>query len=188
MKSLDALTVAVAVPGALLTYLALGPAAGVFFIWAVFLTTGLGFALGGDNAAFKDVTITGLYGVVLGWAAVLIIINVPLADVITLEGWAAIVVLVTAALLVQTSRIPLLATIPGVVAGYAMVFAYVLQTPTTLANEVLLAASLENPLVVIAISVVVGAAYGVVAVLLAGRLTAGRQRSRRPHTPGRARG
>lgn len=75
MKFVNALAVPLGVIGALLTYLELSY--GMFFIWAVFLATCMGVALGGSKEAFKNLVICGSLGVVLASVASLIILNVP---------------------------------------------------------------------------------------------------------------
>lgn len=168
MKTLNALSLCLGVIGALLVYLSLGPASGVFFIWAVFLSAATFFALGADMTAFKNLIICGVTGVVIAWATALIIINVPMAEVLTLPVWAAIVVGSTTALMGLIAHVKLWPAIPATVVGYASTFGYLLQTPDKMSNAVLLGASLSNPLLVITFSMLIGAGFA----LLSGKLTA----------------
>jgi hypothetical protein len=64
-----------------------------------------------------------------------------------------------------------LATIPASVLGYSSTFAYLLQTPDKLTQEVLLGVSLSNPLLVISISIVVGTYFGQLSGQLAAKWT-----------------
>ena len=167
-----ALGIALGVIGGVLAYLSLGPLAGVFFIWAVFIFTAMGVALGGTTEAFKNLIVYGIAGIVLAWAASLVVLNVPLADVLSLPIWAGIVVGITTAFLAWIALLNIFPAIPATVAGYALTFAYLLQTPGRLADPVLLTATLANPLIVMSISCVVGAGFGLVALPLAKRLSA----------------
>ncbi len=109
--------------GALLTCLALSY--GMFFIWAVFLATCMGVALGGSKEAFKNLVICGSLGVVLASVASLIILNVP----VPLPGamWPAIVVGATTACMALAANLPLFSSIPATVVGYAPTFADLLS-------------------------------------------------------------
>ena len=65
----------------------------------------------------------------------------------------------------------LYATIPASVLGYSSTFAYLLQTPERLTPDVLLGVSLDNPLLVISISIVVGTYFGQWSAQLSEKLT-----------------
>jgi len=161
MKSLTALSLSIAVLGGVATFLALGPASGLFLIWAVFIAWGGFFALGGTPEALKNVIVCGAFGVFLAWLAAVIIINVPMAETLGLPLWASIVVAGTVLVLCLAANIPLFSAIPASVFGYAPTFAYLLQTPDKLTNTVLLGVDLTNPLILISFSVAVGAGFGI---------------------------
>lgn len=160
MKTLTALSLSIAVLGGIATFLALGPASGVFLIWAVFIAWGGFFALGGTSEALKNVILCGIFGVFLAWLAAVIIINVPMAATLGLPLWASIVVAGTVFILCLAANLPMFSAIPASVFGYAPTFAYLLQTPDKLTNGVLLGADLTNPLILISISIAVGAGFG----------------------------
>ena len=61
MKCLNALAVSISVPGALATYLALGPLGGVYLIWAAFVAWGAFYALGADIAALQKLVVCGIF-------------------------------------------------------------------------------------------------------------------------------
>lgn len=123
MKFVNALAAPLGVVGALLTCLALSY--GMFFIWAVFLATCMGVALGGSKEAFKNRMIGGSLGVVLASVASLIILNVP----VPLPGamWPAIVVGATTACMALAANLPLHSAIPATVIAYASTFADLLS-------------------------------------------------------------
>lgn len=172
MKSLTALSLSIGVLGGVATFLALGPLSSWFFIWGAFIAWAAFFALGGDDEASKNVMICGIFGVFLAWLAAVIIVSLPaVAGQIGLPAWAAIVVAITVFILCIAANIEALSSIPASVLGYASTFAYLLQTPNKLNNEVLLGGSLDNPLIVVSISIVVGAIFGLLSGKLSVKLT-----------------
>lgn len=160
LKTLNALAISISVLGALATFLALGPLSGVFLIWAAFVAWGAFFALGGNGDALQKVVICGIFGAFVAWLVAVVILSVPLAAQLGLPLWAAIAVGVGIIVVVLGANIPALATIPATVFGFAASFAYLLQTPEVLSLEVLLSPSLKNSLVVVSISLIVGAVFG----------------------------
>ncbi len=84
---------------------------------------------------------------------------------------AAITVAVAVTVMCLAANIPQLATIPASVLGYSSTFAYLLQTPDKLTQDVLLSVSLSNPLLVISISIVVGTYFGQFSAQLAAKWT-----------------
>jgi hypothetical protein len=146
--------------GALATFLALGPLSGVYLIWAAFVAWGAFYALGADIAALQKVIICGIFGALVAWAVAVIILTVPLAGPLGLPLWAALVVGAGVVVVVLAANFPYLATIPATVFGFASSFAYLLQTPDMLKLDVLLSASLKNSLIVISLSLIAGAVFG----------------------------
>jgi hypothetical protein len=84
---------------------------------------------------------------------------------------AAITVTVAVIVMCLAASCPRLAAIPASVLGYSSTFAYVLQTPDKLNQDVLLGVSLSNPLLVISISIVVGTYFGQFSGQLAAKWT-----------------
>jgi hypothetical protein len=160
LKSLNALAISISVLGALATFLALGPFSGVFLIWAAFVAWGAFYALGADIAALQKLIVCGVFGAAVAWLVAVTILAIPLAGPLGLPLWAALVVGAGVVVVVLAANMPTLATIPATVFGFASTFAYLLQTPDVLTLDVLLSASLKNSLIVISISVVVGAVFG----------------------------
>lgn len=176
MSFVNALGLVLAVIGGILTFLALGPFLGhAYFIWAVFIATATGVAIGGTTEAFKNLVICGIAGCLLAWIATLIIINVPVAASIGLPAWAGIVVGLTTGCLAWIANVPLFPAIPATVVGYAMTFAYLLSGDFTpgghVSNKVLLGATLENPIICIPVSLIVAAGFGIVSLKLATMLS-----------------
>ena len=174
MPQLAALSVSIAVLGAIWAYLALGPLSGFVLVWAGFVAWGCFFHSGGDNDALAKTIVGNIYGVVLAWIALLVIVNVPVEGLGTV--WPAIVVGVTVFALVIVASIEKLSVVPANVYGYASMVAYSLHQATDteagtgpLAN--LASASFQNPLVLLIVSMVIGALFGLASGKLAGALT-----------------
>ena len=174
MPQLVALSVSIAVLGAIWAFLALGPLAGFVLVWAGFVGWGCFFHSGGDDKALVKTIAGNVYGVVIAWIALLIIVNVSVEGLGTL--WPAIVVGVTVFFLVIVASLDKLSVVPANVYGYAATVAYSLHQATDaeagtgpLAN--LASVSFQNPLVLLIVSMVVGALFGFVSGKLAGALT-----------------
>ena len=174
MPQLAALSVSIAVLGAIWAFLALGPLSSFVLVWAGFVAWGCFFHSGGDNDALAKTIVGNIYGVVLAWIALLIIVNVPVEGLGTV--WPAIVVGVTVFALVIVASIEKLSVVPANVYGYASTVAYSLHQVTDteagtgpLAN--LASVSFQNPLVLLIVSMVIGALFGLGSGKLAGALT-----------------
>ncbi len=172
MSSLVALSVSIGGLGAVAAYLALGPLSGIILIWAVFVGWATFFATGGDNEALKKTIICNVFGVICAWIAALIILGIPLGDTLGLPVWGGLVVGVTVLAMCLAAHIQALSTIPASVLGYAATFAYILQTPDALSRGALTGVNFGNPLVIIAVSLAVGAGFGLASGKLGDALTA----------------
>jgi hypothetical protein len=157
MSQLVALSVSIGVLGGVATWLYL--TAGLL-IWAGFIAWACYFHSGADGAALKNTIVCNAFGSFCAWVAALIILSFPVADTLGLPVWAAIVVGLTVLLLCLASQIKVFALIPASVYGYAATFAYLLQTPETMAKEKLMSAGLTNALIIVIISMALGAIFG----------------------------
>ncbi len=166
MSLVNALALVLGAIGGILTYISL--TTGLFMIWATFIFTATGVALGGTAEAFKNLVICALMGMVLAVIAALLILNVNLG----LPGalWPAIVVGATTACLALVAHIPLFPAIPATVIGYASTFAYVLSA-NLLTPEGIMGGGTKNPVFLITTSLIVAYAFGRVSLALAGKLT-----------------
>jgi Protein of unknown function (DUF1097) len=154
------------------TFLAVGPLAGIFLIWAATVPWAVFFLLGADQSAVcKNITCS-LFGVFMAWVTALMLTEISPDTLLGFPAMAAFTVAVSVVVLCLAANLPQLATIPCSVVGYSLVFAYLLQTPNMLTKEVLLGASITNPLLVISISIVVGTYLGVGSVRLSEKLQA----------------
>jgi len=160
MSSHVALSVSIAVLGGIAAAICLGPMSGIIFIWAVFIAWACFFAVGGDVMALLNTIVCSLLGAIIAWIALIIILGIPLAGLITLPIWAGIVVGVTVFIMCMLAKIGIFSTLPASVLGYACVAAYALQTPNALSINALTSSSTNNALIVMAISLIIGAALG----------------------------
>ena len=143
---------------------------GPILIWAAFVAWGCFYHSGGDEAALKNTIIGNLFGVVCAWAAAMIILSIPLAATLTLPVWAGIVVAGTVFVVVMAAHLPAFSIIPASVYGYASAFAFLLQTPDALSVETLTSVAMTNALIVIPVSMTIGAVFGLASAKVGGAL------------------
>ena len=89
----------------------------------------------------------------------------------TPQVWAGLVVLITVVVYILSSQVPALASVPGTTYGYACTFAFLLQTPGKLDKAVLTSISLDNVVLVVPLSMAIGAVFGLASAKLAAFLT-----------------
>ena len=171
MNPLTATSFSIAIFGAIATWMALSPLSGFVLIWAIFIAWAAFAALGADNSAFKSTVVCGLFGVVIGWIGAYSFVVLPFADTLGVPLWAAIVVAVTAFAVVFASNFALFGAVPASVLSYAATFAYLLQTEGKMSVATLTSTSFENPLLIISLSVILGAVFGKLSTVAAGAVS-----------------
>ena len=171
MDKLTALSVSIGVLSGVATFLAVGPLSGVFFIWAATIAWAAYFFLGANKQALINTIVCGVFGVFMAWITALMLTEVSADGFPGFSVSAAVIVAVVVMFMCLAANIPQLATIPASVLGYSSTFAYLLQTPDKLSQDVLLSISLNNPLLVISISIVVGTYFGQFSGQLAAKWT-----------------
>ena len=173
MTSHIALSISIGVLGGIAAALCLGPLTGIVLIWAVFIAWACFFAIGGDGTALQNTIVCSILGAVLAWVALLIILGIPLADTLTTPIWAGIVIGVTVLVMCLLAKIEFFSSIPASVLGYASVASLALQTPSAFSIDALTSFSFNNALIVIVISLVVGAVLGLISSKVGDVLTSG---------------
>jgi hypothetical protein len=163
MTELLALSVSVAVLGGIWAFIALGPLASLALVWVGFIGAGCFFAAGGDTKALTKTIVGMIYGAIVARIALLIIAKVPVPSLGTV--WPAIVVGVTVFFLVIVASADLLSCVPANVYGYAALVGYTLSAGKL--NE-LTAVDNSNPLLLIAVSAILGGVLGYLMGQLAG--------------------
>src|SRR6516162_5057920 len=169
MSQVLGLSLSIAILGAIWAFLALGPLSGFVLVWAGFIAWGCFFHTGGDNKALTKTIVGTAYGAVLAWIALMIIVHVSI-NTGSLPIWPAIVVGVTVFFLVIVASIEPLSAVPANVYGYAALVGYSLHQPSapgaaagqpgTGPLQNLTSASFANPLILLIVSMVIGAVLG----------------------------
>jgi hypothetical protein len=167
MSSNTALAISVGVLGAIATWLFLGPLGGVLAIWAAFIAWGCFFHCGGKESGLQSAIVNNAAGAIIAGITLIVATRTGLADQLGLPVWAAICVGIGVAVMVLLANIPVFSMIPAQVYGFASVVAYTLMKD---AAGSLTAASMENPMVVIILSMIIGAVFGYVSEKVAGML------------------
>ena len=164
MSKLTALALSIAILGGVWAFLALGPLAGSVLVWAGFIAWGSYFHTGGDNAALQKTIAGMIYGAVLAGVALALVGANPLG----LAGAAgpAVYIAVTVFFLVIVAGQNLLSVVPANVYGYAATAGYALSAN----NLNVTATDLTNPVLLVSLSVVLGAIFGMLSGKLAGIL------------------
>lgn len=171
MNNLTALSLSIGVLAGLATFLAVGPLSGVFLIWAATISWAAYFALGGDDAAAKNIVICGIFGVFMATYAAVEITSIAPDSTLGFPIMAALIVTITVIVTCLGANIPMLACIPASVLGYSSTFAYILQTPDKLSKEVLMGVTWDNPMLLISFSIIVGVAFAIASAKLSAKLT-----------------
>jgi hypothetical protein len=167
MSANTALAISVGVLGAIATWLFLGPLGGILAIWAAFIAWGCFFHCGGKESGLQSAILGNIAGAIIAGITLWVATQTGIGDQIGLPIWAGICVGIGVAAMVLLANIPAFAAIPAQVYGFASVVAL-----TLLGNGAgnLTAASMENPVVVIICSMIVGALFGWVSEKIAGML------------------
>jgi Protein of unknown function (DUF1097) len=133
-------------------------------LWAAAIAWGCFFHTGGNTNAVR-ITVAGTcLGIVSGWTAGLLLLVNPIG--VTEPVWAGLVVFGVVFVMVfvgfqmgEYLKLSIL-VVPASFYGIAATFAYMTQVPKILSHEALLSVSIQNPLIVMPISMVIGAFLG----------------------------
>ena len=164
MDMITALAVSISVLGAVATYLFLGFLPGLH-LWAAFIAWASFYGCGGKTTGLTNSVVANIFGAVMAWIALILVTKV-LGSLGAFN--APLAVGVTVFILVMAAKVPALAAIPSMVYGYASTAALFLLGKATPEN--LTEASLANPLVAIALSMIIGNIFGYVSEMVAGQI------------------
>ncbi|HDY84931.1 hypothetical protein LCGC14_0575460 [marine sediment metagenome] len=158
-----ALALSIGVLGGIATWLSLSPLAGMVTIWAIFIAWGAYFHNGANTAALKNTIVCGIFGSVLAGIAFALITKVGLGQGTPLAVNAAVWVGLAVFVLVMGATIPAFSVIPTAVYGFAATAAYAIHAGPELSTAGnTLAMDFSNPVIVISLSFIVGALFGMV--------------------------
>jgi hypothetical protein len=161
-----ALAISLGVLGTVATWLFLGPLGGSLAIWAAFIAWGCFYHNGGKEAGLQSTILGNTAGAVIA-GITLIVAGASVGASLPPAVWPAICVGLGVASMVLLANVPLFASIPAQVYGFASVVALALlpASPGSLT-----AASMANPVVAIILSMILGAVFGYVSEKVAGML------------------
>ena len=135
MSKLTALSISIAVLGAIWAYLALGPLAGFVLVWAGFIAWACFFHTGADMPALQKTIVGMSYGAVIAGIALLLATTNPLG-------------------------------LPGVL-GTAIYVGVTVFFLVIVARFDLLSVDMTNPVLIIILSTILGAVFGLLSAKLA---------------------
>ncbi|CDX50834.1 conserved membrane hypothetical protein [Mesorhizobium plurifarium] len=163
MKLVTALAVVIGILGVVATYLFAGPAS-TFGpqIWVAFIAWASFFGAGGTNEALVKSLAANLWGAV--WATIALVLAGKFGG-----GGAPIVAAIvggTCCLMILGAHFPLLGVIPAQVYGYAATAGFGLLTGASGLDFSLG----KGPFTTVAVSLIVGAGFGYLTGVLAGKL------------------
>jgi len=157
-----ALAISLGVLGAVATWLFLGPLGGMLAIWAAFIAWGCFYHSGGKESGLQSTIVCAAAGAIIAGITLKVAgMSLGLPEVM----WTSICVGLGVAAMVLLANVPLFASIPAQVYGFASTVAYALKEGGSVT-----AASLENPVAVIILSMIIGAVFGYVSEKVAGML------------------
>jgi len=166
MDLVTALALSIGLLGGVATYLYLSdPLVLGLQIWAAFIAWASFYHCGGKVQGFISSILANLWGVL--WAALTLIVFSNLDVGLSAPVWAGICVAVGVGLMILGCKIPIFSAIPATVYGYAATAALALLTNTV---PGLVEPTLTNPAVIIALSMIGGAIFGLISEALAGLL------------------
>jgi hypothetical protein len=169
MSLITALAISIGALGGIATLLFLSVGAALNLqIWAAFIAWACFFHCGGKEAGLTKTITHNVFGGILGWLALILITQLPLGNTLGLPLWAGICVAITVFLLVIAANNFTLSDIPASVLGYAAVVALALAGGKI---GSVTAVSIENPLLSVLISMIIGAAFGYISEKIAGALS-----------------
>ncbi|MGA8690504.1 MAG: DUF1097 domain-containing protein [Methyloceanibacter sp.] len=161
-----ALAISLGVLGAVAAWLFLGPLDGKLAIWAAFIAWGCFFHNGGKESGLQSTILGNAAGAIIA-GITLIVASASIGASLPAAVWVAICVGLGVAAMVLLANVPLFASIPAQVYGFASVVALALlpATPGSMT-----AVSMANPVIAIILSMIVGAVFGYVSEKVAGML------------------
>jgi len=165
MSKLTALALSIAVLGGVWAFLALNTLAGAALVWVGFIAWGCYFHTGADNAALQKTIAGMIFGAVMAGIALYLVSSNMLGGLGVLA--APVIIAATVFPLVIVAGINLLSVVPANVYGYAATAGLAL-TAGTAGNTMM--TDMSNPVLLVAVSVVLGAVFGMASGKLAGVL------------------
>lgn len=111
-----------------------------------------------EQAFFATILHIGL-GAFASWISALLVINSPFSGELANQLWAPLLIAAVIAALMRVSNITQFSVTPGIIYGYASIWAF-LSAPGLLNQQMLLSMSFQNAIVSIGFCVLLGACLG----------------------------
>jgi hypothetical protein len=165
MSKLTALALCIDDIGGVWAFLAFNPLAGAALVWVGFIAWGCYFHTGGDGAALQKTIAGMIFGAVMAGIALYLVNSGMFAGLGALGN--PLIIAITVFPLVIVAGINLLSVVPANVYGYAATAGLAL-TAGTVGNTANV--DMSNPVLLVAVSVVLGALFGMASGKLAGVL------------------
>jgi len=153
-----ALSLSVGVIGGISAFLWMSVLSSVYILWVGFIAWGLFFKNGGDNNALKMTITAGIYGAVLAGLFFVLMGAMPIGGDLNIPIWIAITVFV----LIFGTQIPIFGCAPTAVCGYAACAGYCLLAVDGQMIPMISSVELNNPVVTVSLSIIIGAVFGMV--------------------------
>jgi hypothetical protein len=170
MNKLNAATLAAVVMTALVLYvLAWVPAIPV---WAVFISWACFFHMNGGknrNQAWLDTLLHIGVGLVSAWLSALLVLSNPLTHAPIGAWWGPVIIGLVIGVLFRLGVSARFSITPAIIYGYAGTFAF-LSVPGRFSRESLLSMTLDNVLIAMGISLLLGISAGYVNAVVVERL------------------
>jgi hypothetical protein len=149
----------------LATFLALGPGAGHGpQLWAAFIAWASFIHLGGGLEGLKKTIIHNVFGALSGAVALGFATQFPSGSSIDYPAWAAIGVASTICAVVLASRLPAFSDVASSLLGYVAIF---IAAAPDIRMQKIVAPNLENPIVGVFASLIIGALLAFIAEAIA---------------------
>lgn len=162
MNLITALAIVIGALAAVATWLCLGTSLGLQ-VWALFIGWGSFYHTGGKGAGLNSSAINHAWGALVAALTLMVVAAIGGSVVVT-----SIIVGISVVILVLGAHLPVLATIPAGVYGYASTAAFCLLTGVTLGD----AGAVIKAAAITLVSMVIGNIFGFVSEKGAGMLAA----------------
>jgi Protein of unknown function (DUF1097) len=139
-------------------------------IWAAFIGWASYDQSGANRKAFVTSSVCMIFGVIMAWIVALSVAGEWLHFPSSVSS--ALAAGVASFFIVLASRFELLSNVPATFCGFASAFAFVMLAPNAFSIAAMTRGNLDNVLLVVPLSLLIGSGLGVLHGYLAGRLTA----------------
>ncbi len=160
MNLINALAISIGLLAAVATWLCLGTSFGLQ-VWALFIGWGSFYHTGGKTDSLTKSAVNHIWGAVVASAALIVVGTVAGSVVVT-----SVIVGISVVVLVLGAHLPLLATIPAAVYGYASTAAFALLTGVAIGDP----AAMLKAAGTVVVSLIIGNIFGWISEKGAGAL------------------